>query len=146
MIVLTDRLTEHFKLSEFAHHENGDLQIWIDEAFIPFVSALEEFRVWYHRPININSGFRPAAYNRAVGGSSNSSHLRTCAVDFNLPLEYKSFTPARREQFLRDIRAKWICLCNIYGYKAQCNWYDSYIHLGFSFGTKSSFLDKRTVK
>lgn len=146
MIVLTDRLTEHFKLSEFAHHENGDLQVWIDEAFIPFVSALEEFRCWYNRPININSGFRPAAYNRSVGGSPNSSHLRMCAVDFNLPPEYFGFTSARREQFLRNVRSKWIALCGKYGYKAQCNWYDTYIHLGFSFSTTGSFLDKRTVK
>ena len=146
MIVMTDRLTEHFKLSEFAHRDGNDLYVWIDEAFLPFVNALEDFRVWYNRPININSGYRPEKYNIAVGGSRNSSHLRMCAVDFNLPEEFYTFTDKRKNEFLLNVRRKWSQLCTKYGYHAQCNFYDTYLHLGLSFTGRSSYLDYRTDK
>lgn len=136
------QLTQHFKLSEFCHKNS---EIYIDYRFVVFVQLLEQFRVWYNRPININSGYRPAAYNRQVGGSVNSSHLFSGAVDFNLPAEYYGYNRARKEQFLQNIKTKWCALCQTAGVFPQVNFYDTYIHLGIS--TKnSSFLDKRTKK
>ena len=110
------RITEHFKLSEFVH--NGS-EIYIDD--------------------------RPAAYNAAVGGSSNSSHLFTGAVDFPLPSKYYSFTRARKEQFLQNVKTKWSALCQTAGVYPQVNFYDTYLHLGIS-TQRASYLDKRTKK
>lgn len=36
------------------------------------------------KPVNINSGFRAPAVNRAVGGSSKSAHVNGLAVDFTV--------------------------------------------------------------
>lgn len=137
------QLTEHFKLSEFCHHGNKTLEMYIDERFLDFVHCLEEFRVWYKRPINISSGFRPVKYNKSVGGSSNSSHLVSLAVDFNYPSEYMEMTSTRKKQFLENVRLKWARLCVKYGYSAQTNYYDNRFHLGFSLSGKYSFLDYR---
>lgn len=136
------RITDHFKLSEFVH--NGS-EIYIDDRFFVFVELLERFRLWYNRPINITSGYRPAAYNAAVGGSSNSSHLFTGAVDFPLPPEYYGFTRVRKEQFLNNVKTKWSALCQTAGVYPQVNFYDTYLHLGISM-QRASYIDKRTKK
>ncbi|MGB7441272.1 MAG: D-Ala-D-Ala carboxypeptidase family metallohydrolase [Coleofasciculaceae cyanobacterium] len=45
--------------------------------------ALEEVRELYDgKPITINSGYRPPAVNRRVGGSSKSRHIAGDAIDF----------------------------------------------------------------
>lgn len=141
------QLTENFSIDEFCcRRDNGDLVIWLDERFLKFIYCLQEFRTWYGRPININSGFRTYQKNNRVGGSRNSSHLWSLAVDFNLPSEYKRMNTTRKKEFLENVRLKWIRLCRKYGFGAQCNWYDTYLHLGFSLDGKDSILDKRSVK
>ena len=136
------RLTEHFTIRELCHRGN---QIYIDERFFVFVRILERFRTWYNRPMNITSGYRPPAYNKRVGGSSNSSHLFTGAVDFPLPAEYKTMDLERRQEFLNNVKKRWCVLCAQEGVFPQVNFYDTYLHLGISL-KKSSFLDKRTKK
>ncbi|MFM7791515.1 MAG: D-Ala-D-Ala carboxypeptidase family metallohydrolase, partial [Microcystis panniformis] len=42
---------------------------------------LEKIRTDYGKPIIITSGYRPEQINRAVGGVSNSQHIRGTAVD-----------------------------------------------------------------
>ncbi|KVE34452.1 D-Ala-D-Ala carboxypeptidase family metallohydrolase [Burkholderia sp. BDU5] len=37
------------------------------------------------RPVNVTSGYRAAALNRAVGGVPNSAHLTGLAADFTCP-------------------------------------------------------------
>lgn len=138
----TGQLTQHFTLAEFCHKNS---EIYIDYRFIVFVQLLEDFRKWYNRPMNINSGYRPPTYNRQVGGSSNSSHLFTGAVDFNLPAEYHRMTRARKDQFLQNVKNKWCALCQNAGVYPQVNFYDTYLHLGIS-TQRASFIDKRTKK
>lgn len=136
------RLTEHFTLSEFCHKGR---QIYLDERFFTLVRILERFRVWYNRPINVTSGYRPPAYNKKIGGSSNSSHLFSGAVDFPLPKEYQAMSSERKEEFLQNVKTRWRALCAQEGVFPQVNFYDTYLHLGISL-RKSSFLDKRTKK
>lgn len=138
--VVDGQLTNHFNISEFCHN----CELYIDERFFDFVNCLEDFRVWYNRPVNISSGYRPAAFNKAVGGSSNSSHLFSLAVDFLYPAEYFKFDVKRKEEFLTNVRLKWARLCVKYGYTAQTNFYDNRFHLGFSLNGKYSFRDERS--
>lgn len=138
------KLTDHFYLWEFAHQSGAE--IYIDHEFIfVFVPILEAFRVWYNRPINITSCYRPAAYNAAVGGSKNSAHLRACAVDFPYPAEFSKWSNARKNQFLTNVKNKWVALCHDRGRFAQVNFYDNRFHLGVSL-TRDNFLDYRAKK
>lgn len=43
--------------------------------------CLDKVRALWGKPIGVNSGFRSAALNRAVGGAKNSQHLRGEAAD-----------------------------------------------------------------
>jgi hypothetical protein len=45
------------------------------------VNALEEIRERTGRPVTVTSGYRPPAYNREVGGVSNSCHIDGLAAD-----------------------------------------------------------------
>lgn len=44
---------------------------------------LDEVRVVYGAPIRINSGYRCPSLNKAVGGVSNSQHLKGLAADLH---------------------------------------------------------------
>lgn len=139
------RLTPHFKLREFVHrHPDGSGEIYFTCTFFDFVQMLEEFRVWYNRPINITSGYRPPEYNVSVGGSPNSSHLKSLAVDFPLPAAFAGYSLPRKREFLQNVQDKWKSICRARGFGCQCNWYDTYLHLGI--GERDSFIDKRSWK
>jgi uncharacterized protein YcbK (DUF882 family) len=70
-------LSPHFSRSEFDCHDgqraNPDPEL---------VERLEQLRARLGgKPLVIVSGFRDAAYNRAVGGAPNSQHVRNRAAD-----------------------------------------------------------------
>ena len=72
------RLTEHFKLEEFA----CKCGCGFDQVSMELVRALEVLRGRLgNRPITVNSGCRCEDHNRAVGGAPNSYHLRGEAAD-----------------------------------------------------------------
>jgi zinc D-Ala-D-Ala carboxypeptidase len=47
------------------------------------IHVLNPLRVWYKKPITINSGFRTVEHNAAIGGAPNSQHLRGEACDID---------------------------------------------------------------
>lgn len=49
--------------------------------------VLEPVRQRYGRPVIVTSGFRSAALNRAIGGSSTTQHSQGEAADFTVPGE-----------------------------------------------------------
>lgn len=138
LVLLKDQLTDHFKLSEFAC---GGAMI-ITPEFITFSRALEAFRVWYNRPIVINSGFRTIEHNKAVGGVDTSLHLKALAVDYDYPAEFAGFNSARQDSFIKNVMSKWFELCRSEGKYGEVCRYAWGLHLGMR-SDKARFVDKR---
>ena len=46
---------------------------------------LEPARRHFDRPVIINSGYRAAAVNKAIGGASSSQHCKARAADIEIP-------------------------------------------------------------
>ena len=96
----TIKLSEHFTLAELCKTRSGIKNV-PNEAQVENLKRLcgwlEELRLRYNlnkkekiknkdeeEPIIINSGFRSAEVNKAVGGSPTSNHLTGCAVDIRV--------------------------------------------------------------
>ena len=86
------RLSGHFSLRELTKTRTGIENVPNDEAQMENLKRvcrwLERLRKRWNDlygegddPIIINSGFRSAAVNKAVGGVATSNHLTGCAVD-----------------------------------------------------------------
>ena len=80
-------------MEEFERSSTAD-RLGIDnrvpEALLPNLKTLcevvlEPLRAFAGKPIVISSGYRCPALNRAVGGASQSQHLRGEAADLHLP-------------------------------------------------------------
>jgi hypothetical protein len=89
------KLSKNFSLNEFISSETA-LRRGIDNTPSAEVLAnlkalceniMQPLRDWYGKPINITSGYRSPALNRAIKGAANSDHMRGQAVDFTLPKE-----------------------------------------------------------
>lgn len=95
----------HFTAVEFLRlrrtHEIADLPDEYADAAVRVLIAADELRARYGAPVRIGNGYRPPGYNRAVGGASNSAHLRGAAVDLD-PLD------GRRAEFQRLAAALWL--------------------------------------
>ena len=87
------QITKHFTVEEFERSSTAD-RLGIDNrvpaALLPNLKTLcevvlEPLRAYAGKPIVISSGYRCPALNRAVGGASQSQHLRGEAADLHLP-------------------------------------------------------------
>jgi uncharacterized protein YcbK (DUF882 family) len=86
------RLSPHFTLDELAATSNKALAAANREEALAYVESLralcttllEPVRAMFG-PVKINSGFRGATLNAAVGGSKTSQHTRGEAADFYCP-------------------------------------------------------------
>lgn len=78
------KITKNFTLQELANNEGNPAQAQyiISPHSICFNELVQDFRDAYARPIDPTSGYRQPAYNKKVGGDSNSLHLQACAMDF----------------------------------------------------------------
>lgn len=54
--------------------------------------VLQQARDSWGKPIHVNSGYRSAALNKAVGGKKNSYHLTGQAADLHVENEGEGFT------------------------------------------------------
>lgn len=87
------QLSEHFQLHEFTDSFIARLKGLSNEPTAEAVErlknlcqqVLEPLRQWAGRPVQISSGYRSPAVNRAVGGVPSSQHLRGEAADILLP-------------------------------------------------------------
>lgn len=87
-------LSPHFTLEELTRTSTG-LPNMPDQAALVCLhnvcaEALEPIRLILGVPLRINSGFRSAAVNEAIGGAKSSQHMRGQAADFvpvGMPVE-----------------------------------------------------------
>jgi len=103
-LVLTGNITPHFTWEEARCH-CGRCSGWGDGAT---QAAIRETATWAEKvrnalgnlPMRINSWYRCPAYNKAIGGASNSQHLLGKAIDFGT----KTLSPRTVQSILRKRR------------------------------------------
>lgn len=71
------KLSENFKVKEFASTDGTDPIFIAPE----LVEVLQKIRTHFNKAVTINSAFRTAARNAAVGGAKYSQHLYGTAAD-----------------------------------------------------------------
>ena len=71
------KLSENFKVKEFASTDGTDPIFIAPE----LVEVLQKIRTHFNKPVTINSAFRTAARNAAVGGAKYSQHQYGTAAD-----------------------------------------------------------------
>lgn len=71
------RITKNFQVKEFACNDGTD-EILIDDETVTFVQCARSLTDGI---IHITSGYRTPAYNKRVGGASNSYHTKGRACD-----------------------------------------------------------------
>ena len=71
------RLSQNFRVEEFACKDGSDAILISEE----LIEMLEKLRERLGCSININSGYRTVAHNRAIGGSLTSKHCYGIAAD-----------------------------------------------------------------
>lgn len=87
-------------MSEFASRDGADA-IKIDTRL---VKLLQKIRNKFGAAVTINSGYRTAAHNKAVGGATNSYHMQGMAAD----IVVKGVSPLRVAQYAEIIGTKGI--------------------------------------
>lgn len=70
---------KYFKPEEF---KMGD-KVVFNKMDTTFLKLLDELRELVGEPLIVNSSYRSKLYNKAVGGSENSLHLKGKAVDLH---------------------------------------------------------------
>lgn len=109
---INGRLVNNFTLNEMAC--NG--VIVLNPDIVLFAQMMQFLRDVLGKPINVNSWYRTAGYNKIVGGNKNSIHLdgRACDIastEYDRICVYWKFICAHKE-----------CIGGI-------NFYDRFIHL-----------------
>lgn len=82
------QLSPHFSLAELTVTSTGIPNTPTGQALANLKHTAEQMelvRAALGKPINVNSGYRSAAVNKAVGGSTTSAHSYGFAVDFVCP-------------------------------------------------------------
>lgn len=95
------KISDHFTLGEFASKDGADLVKYSTE----LLALLETLRSYGGFTVVINSGYRTADYNRAVGGASCSQHVEGTAADITVKKDGKTVDAALI-----------CCLCQLLGF------------------------------
>lgn len=74
------KVSEHFRLKELQCKDGTDLVKYCPET----LEKIEQLRsLTQCKRVNVTSGYRTPAHNRAIGGASSSSHTEGYAIDCN---------------------------------------------------------------
>ena len=74
------KITEHFKLKEFAC-KNSEAIIISEK----LCDILEDIRAHFGKPVTITSGYRTPEHNAKIGGAVKSQHMLGLAADIKIP-------------------------------------------------------------
>lgn len=109
------KLTDHFTFDEAAFSSTAlrlgirnDIPAALTDNIIAAANGMEQVRALLGHPVHVDSWYRCAELNHAVGGASNSSHMQGFAVDFTCaqfgtPLEICKAIAASSIKFQRVI-------------------------------------------
>lgn len=80
-----EKVSNNFTAGEFFPKRHKYGPVFIDEILI---DELQRLRKLIKKSIKITSGYRPAAYNKRIGGSSKSKHMLGMGADIwaNMPM------------------------------------------------------------
>jgi zinc D-Ala-D-Ala carboxypeptidase len=86
------KLSEHFSITEMTKSQTGERKgidntptdEQVENLKALCANVLEKIRAHFGKPITVNSGFRGAKLNKAIGGAKNSSHLHGEAADIEI--------------------------------------------------------------
>ena len=101
------QLSNNFKVAEFKCNDGSD-KVLIDTEFVE--NVLQKIRDHFKSAININSAYRTPTYNKKVGGSSNSYHVKGRAFD----IVVKGYRPSEVANYARSIGAKGVIEYNTF--------------------------------
>lgn len=73
-------LSKNFKVKEFKCYDGTDT-VFISTRLVPI---LQQIRDHFNKSVNINSGYRTEAHNKAKGGSTYSQHKYGMAADISI--------------------------------------------------------------
>ncbi|SFH04189.1 Peptidase M15 [Duganella sp. CF458] len=120
----TAKLTPHFTLREMTESQTAarlgilNLPTETELTNLKYLAeAMEKIRASVKQPIRISSAFRSSKLNLAVGGTSNSAHLRGLAADINV----NGMTPRQLALHISEMKLPFDQLILEY---------DSWVHVG----------------
>ena len=73
------QLSNNFNMREFLSSDTGSVLL-----YAPLITRLQKLRDCLNKPIKILSGYRTRTYNKKIGGSSNSEHVKGRAADIRV--------------------------------------------------------------
>lgn len=85
------KLTPNFDLAEFHCNDGTKVPAELMPNVRELAANLQVLRDEIGEPIRINSAYRHPAYNKRIGGATNSQHLLAKAADITA----KSYTPKK---------------------------------------------------
>lgn len=91
------KLTANFRVSEFACHGSGCCSTVLIDSDL--ANYLQKIRDHFGKPVTINSGYRCATHNKAVGGATRSYHTKGMAAD----IAVKDVAPAEVAKYAETI-------------------------------------------
>lgn len=98
------KLSNNFTVKEFSCHGNGCCStVKIDDALVAY---LQKIRDHFGKPVTINSAYRCAKHNKAIGGASGSKHVQGMAADISV----KGVAPAEVAKYAESIGIKGVGL------------------------------------
>ena len=93
------QISNNFKVKEFKCNDGSD-KILVDSEFVK--TKLQTIRNHFKSAVTINSAYRTPPYNKKVGGSSNSYHVKGRAFD----IVVKGYRPSEVAKYARSIGIK----------------------------------------
>ena len=134
------KITAHFSVEEMCNPSCSEsTKLVLSPEAIEHAQMMEELRVWYNKPMHVNSWYRSKTFNALKGGMSNSGHLYARATDIRLG----AVTDAQFKNFSN----KWDAICKKHGKVGEIGRYSWGIHFGSAaelYGAKKLYVfDKR---
>jgi uncharacterized protein YcbK (DUF882 family) len=101
---MSHQLTSHFAWEEFDCKDGTKVpqEYWGNVQLL--ATNLEALRRAFDKPIQIVSGFRTKAHNKAVGGAPSSQHLTASAADIKIEGHTPKEVAAKIEALVADKR------------------------------------------